>query len=490
MAKTKHSIFLLMYLMACGAAGTLADDAQGIDVTGLYKIRANTSLLGLEGADVIGALAGSPSNMVQAAESVYGEAATHTVQLRYWTEMEGVDSDSFMLSLRFGPLPEGQTRQLQFLEHVAKNLHEAMLGVYADTRDQLREELVTAREREAEAKAKLAALSAPPSQSQSLPALDQRVDLSTWDRYWTFRAAVQFLRQFVESVENPAGLTVLWRELAEEGLDADDETGLDGLGQVRLATGLDLLLRSLSAGRDAKLGYTIQDGLIVIAVAQDTPGHASPLGESAKDLASRRKELDRERAEVEMELSQQNALGQAIEEQIAHMRAQMEDQVSQDTVNRELEALLLALQQRHKSLEKEFVQQRRKSLEKEFDSGIASDDDLIRVLQQLTETRIKIAERHMNLVQQHGGDLLQDLSGRLVEMTIGRAEHEAKLRGLTKQIRAIDARLTSASQYEVFQISLDLVRASLKDAMMEVHKLTQQYERLSPPSISLVKAGR
>ena len=81
------------------------------------------------------------------------------------------------------------------------------------------------------------------------------------------------------------------------------------------------------------------------------------------------------------------------------------------------------------------------------------------------------------------------MNGRLVEMTIGRVEHEAKLKGLIKRIRAIDAQLTSASQYEVFQISQDLVSRSLKDAMLEVHKLTQQYERLSPPSISLVKAG-
>lgn len=348
MAKTKYTLFLLIYLMTCGAAGTLADDAQGVDVTGLYKIRANISLLGLEGAHVIGALAGSPSNMVQAAESVYGDGATHTVRLLDWRKMEGVDSENFMVSLLFGPLPEGQTRQLQFLEHVAKNLNQALLGVYADTRGQLLQELMTARMREAEAKAKLAALSAPLSQSQSLPALDQRVDLSIWHADMTFGDAVLSLREFVDA---PAGLTVLWRELEEEGFDSDDETGLDGLGQVRLATGLDLLLRSLSAGRDPKLGYTIQDGLIVISVAHETPVHASPLGESAKDLASRRKELDRERRAVEMELSQQKALGQAIEEQIDHMRAQMEDQVSQDTVNRELEALLLALQQRRKSLQ-------------------------------------------------------------------------------------------------------------------------------------------
>jgi hypothetical protein len=85
---------------------------------------------------------------------------------------------------------------------------------------------------------------------------------------------------------------------------------------------------------------------------------------------------------------------------------------------------------------------------------------------------------------------LRELSGRLVELTIERAKFQAQFEQLASRIGKLDVQLTSASQYEVLRMSRELALQSLKEAMMEAHALTQQYERLSPPSVSLVKAGQ
>ena len=85
----------------------------------------------------------------------------------------------------------------------------------------------------------------------------------------TFEEAINILRN---STVPKLNIAVLWKDLEENAdIYRDTPIGIDGVSKVPLRTHLKLLLMSISAGGTEKLGYVVDDGVIIIATQGSLP---------------------------------------------------------------------------------------------------------------------------------------------------------------------------------------------------------------------------
>jgi hypothetical protein len=85
----------------------------------------------------------------------------------------------------------------------------------------------------------------------------------------TFGRAIEILRHCVNP---PVNIVVLWRDVEEKaGITRETPIGLDGLPGLRVRQYLDLLLRSVSAGADAELGFCLDGGVVLVATKDSLP---------------------------------------------------------------------------------------------------------------------------------------------------------------------------------------------------------------------------
>jgi hypothetical protein len=79
----------------------------------------------------------------------------------------------------------------------------------------------------------------------------------------TFGQAIEILRHSTKPALN---ISVLWKDLElNADITKDTPIGINGVSGVSVRTHLKLLLEVLSAGSPAKLGYVLDDGVIIIA---------------------------------------------------------------------------------------------------------------------------------------------------------------------------------------------------------------------------------
>ena len=81
------------------------------------------------------------------------------------------------------------------------------------------------------------------------------------------------LGQAIDILRNSGlNISILWRDLElNADITRDTTIGIDGVSGVPLRTHLKLLLEALSAGSPAKLGFMIEDGIIIIATQNSLP---------------------------------------------------------------------------------------------------------------------------------------------------------------------------------------------------------------------------
>lgn len=95
------------------------------------------------------------------------------------------------------------------------------------------------------------------------------VDPSTLRPDMPFSEAISILRN---SSVPPLNIVVLWKDLQENaGIDRETPIGMDGLSGVPLRTHLKVLLMSISAGAFEKVGYVVDEGVIIIATQSSLP---------------------------------------------------------------------------------------------------------------------------------------------------------------------------------------------------------------------------
>jgi hypothetical protein len=92
------------------------------------------------------------------------------------------------------------------------------------------------------------------------------------------------IEQIRNCVEPPLQIAVLWRDLYDNAdIDRTTPINMDEISGVSIGTVLDLLLASVS-GRYDQLGYTIDDGVIVIATVESLPNRLNPRVYDIADL--------------------------------------------------------------------------------------------------------------------------------------------------------------------------------------------------------------
>ncbi len=92
---------------------------------------------------------------------------------------------------------------------------------------------------------------------------------ATLTRDTAFGEAIDVLRN---ATSPPLNIIVLWRQIGDSA-DIDRETpiGFDSIPGLRLRQYLETLLLSVSAGSAARLGYTVDSGVIIIATVDALP---------------------------------------------------------------------------------------------------------------------------------------------------------------------------------------------------------------------------
>ena len=95
------------------------------------------------------------------------------------------------------------------------------------------------------------------------------VSPSSFTPEMSFAEAINILRN---TTIPPLNIVVLWRNLEQNAdIYKDTPIGIDGASGVPLRTHLKLLLMSLSAGSSEKLGYVVNDGVIIISTESSLP---------------------------------------------------------------------------------------------------------------------------------------------------------------------------------------------------------------------------
>jgi len=69
----------------------------------------------------------------------------------------------------------------------------------------------------------------------------------------------------------PLNIVVLWKNLEAVDIYRETPIGIDGIKGASLRTHLKILLMSLSAGSTEKLGYVVNDGVIIISTESSLP---------------------------------------------------------------------------------------------------------------------------------------------------------------------------------------------------------------------------
>jgi len=108
-----------------------------------------------------------------------------------------------------------------------------------------------------------------PAAPANKPARPVRRTPASFTPQMPFSEAIDILRNCTTP---PLNIVVLWKDVGDSaGVYRDTPIGIDGVPGLRVGQYLDLLVLSLSAGASAKIGYTVQGGVITIGTTDALP---------------------------------------------------------------------------------------------------------------------------------------------------------------------------------------------------------------------------
>jgi hypothetical protein len=379
-------------------------------------------------------------------------------------------------------LPEDlPPRADEFLRAVVRNLQDSLTRAYEAYTVDLRVWLQQAHERHRAVEAGLAeAAEDSPAVRQVREQLDTIVDVSALQPQTPLAQAVEVLRK---SVNPPLNIVVLWRDmLANAHVEPASPINLEGSETTRLATALDLLVKGLSA-RDARPMWKIQDDTIVIGTAVtlgEPPEMAAwPTVETdARNLAGERSELVRRMQALELDLAGLDARQKAIRERISAIKRAADQHLAGDPVTRELENL------QHTS------EINLANLKKAADAGRVAASDLAQAEESAARIRIDLARRREELSRQAGGTELEDFTKELSHLAVDKAEKEAQLQVVRRQLDELQRRLVQVLTFDPEAERLRLAREALDITGRRVAELQTRMADLQPPMVLVVGADQ
>ena len=123
-----------------------------------------------------------------------------------------------------------------------------------------------------------------PASAEVYKQLEKVVDLGKLSPEMSFGEAIDILKN---SVDPPLKVFVSWRDLYDNAdIDRTTPINMDALSSISLGKALELMLKSVSGGF-VKLGYTVEDGIVKIATAEELGSKLETLVYDVSDLLGR-----------------------------------------------------------------------------------------------------------------------------------------------------------------------------------------------------------
>jgi len=195
------------------------------------------------------------------------------------------------------------------------------------------------------------------------------------------------------------------------------------------------------------------------------------------DLVMQRRELTRNLQDLDMNLASMDARREAIEEQIARTRHEMDAKQAGDEITRELTNIL--------QTNEELLS----NLEKSVQAGRSALSELAKAKEAVMHARIELARRREELAKSAGGGRLSQYSADLSEMSINAAETRVRLRILGERLAATEAQLKQASKFDPKAARIRVARETLDNAERRVSELRRRLVDLEPPIVAVIGAN-
>jgi hypothetical protein len=366
----------------------------------------------------------------------------------------------------------------EFLKAVVKNLQDSLMGAYNSYRTDLRRILLGAKDDEDYefAQSRRDSPTGPITRAtmQIRKQLDTEVDLSPLNRQMPLAGAIDALRK---AVEPPLNIVVLWKDLRESlAVEPTSPINIDGMPRVKLGTMLDLLVKGLNPG-DAKAIWRIKDEVIVIGTTA-TLGQSLEVGRQPQvetdpvNLGGQRSELVRKIQALELDLAGMDARREAIGAQIAGVQQRVNENLSQDPVAQELEKL---------------AQMHSTQFAKDSEGRLVGRDTS--KTESAIRARIELANRREEVSKQVGGSQLEEFNRELSRLAIDKAEKEAQLQIVRKQLDEVQKQLAQALTFDPEAARLRLAQESLDIAARRVTELQTRLANLQPPMVTMIGAN-
>jgi len=366
----------------------------------------------------------------------------------------------------------------EFLRAVVTNLRESLRGAYESCRTDIEQMLVDAKTQYQFIESRLDSTTGeiPVATTRIRKQLEMEVDLSALSGQPPLATAFEILRK---SVEPPLNIVVLWKDVQTNlSVDPASPISIEGSPKIRLGTALDLLVKGLYNG-SAKPMWRIQDDAIVIGttatLGQPQGAAGQPKVEAdAVNLAGQRSELTRRNQALELDMAGLNARQKAIQEQIAAIQAMAGKQLAEDRVTQELENL------QHTSAINLA------NLKKAADAGRIAASDLAQAEESAARVRIDLARRREELSRQAGGGQLEEFTKELSRMAIDKAEKEAQLQIVRRQLDEVQTQLAQALTFDPEAARLRLAQEALDITGRRVAELQARMANLQPPMVTMI----
>jgi hypothetical protein len=365
----------------------------------------------------------------------------------------------------------------EFLSAVVRNLQDSLSQAYEAYFRNLQEWLSSAQNQRRTVEAALEGAADDPATAQEVRRrLNTTVDLSALNPQMPLKDAVALLKK---SVEPPLNIVVLWNNLSHFlQVEPTTPVNIDGMASVRLRTALDLLVRGIP-NRMGLAGpiWKIKDDVIVIgtAVALMEAGEsaAKPKVEAdAVNLAGERSELARRVQALELDVAGMDARRDAVAAQIAGVRQRVNEKLSQDAVVQELQKLAK-------------IQSTTVGKDAEGRPVYRDSSDSERAIR----ARIELANRREELSKQVGGGQLEEFNKELSRMAIDKAEKEAQLQIVRRQLDEVQKQLAQALAFDPEVARLRLAREALDITGGRVAELQARMANLQPPMVTMIGAN-
>ena len=299
------------------------------------------------------------------------------------------------------------------------------------------------------------------------------MDLSVLKPATPFKEAVEVLRK---SVGPPLNIVVFWNDVMDQlSIEPTTPINIDGLPQVKMGTALDLLVKGLT--REAKLMWRIKDDTIVIGTAatlgQPLERGGQPRVETdAVNLGGQRSELVRKIQGLELDLAGMDARREAVGGANCRRPAAREQKLSQDPVAQELETLA-----------------------RMYGTTVGKDAEGRPVPRETPNSehairaRIELASRREELSKQVGGGQLEEFNKELSRLAIDKAEKEAQLQIVRKQLDQVQRELSQALAFVPEVARVRLAQEALDLAGRRVTELQTRLASVQPPIVTMIGAN-